>query len=74
MLDPLSIGTAKRFGLRQLPSPTQALARVAALLVTWEARARERRMLAEMPDRMLKDLGITRIDADREAAKPLWRG
>jgi uncharacterized protein YjiS (DUF1127 family) len=59
--------------LPSLPSPAQALARLVDLLATWERRARERRTLAEMSNHMLKDLGISRVDAQLEADKPFWR-
>ena len=59
--------------LPSLPSPAGVLVRVAAVLTAWERRARERRTLAEMPEHMLKDLGISRVDARREADKPFWR-
>lgn len=36
-------------------------------------RAVQRRRLAAMDDRMLRDIGISRVDALREAAKPFWR-
>ena len=36
-------------------------------------RRRTRLILAEMSDHMLKDIGLTRCDADYEANKPLWR-
>jgi uncharacterized protein YjiS (DUF1127 family) len=41
--------------------------------LAWQARARERRMLADMDDRQLRDLGIRRADALEEADKPFWR-
>lgn len=63
---------AARF-LPSLPSPMQALVRVANVLAVWENRARERKALAEMPPNLLKDIGITRIDAQRETEKPFWR-
>lgn len=40
-----------------------------------QARAsvrRERQMLASLDDRMLKDIGLTRADANLEAARPSW--
>ena len=58
---------------RSLPGPMEVLIRLADLLATWEQRARERRHLAEMSDHMLKDLGISRADAQHESAKPVWR-
>ncbi len=42
-------------------------------LLAWQARARERRWLAAMDDRQLRDLGIDRTDALEEARKPFWR-
>ena len=36
-------------------------------------RTVQRRRLAAMDDRMLQDIGISRVDALREAAKPFWR-
>ena len=44
-----------------------------ALLYQWQARAEQRSHLAEIEDRLLDDAGLTRADADREAAKPFWR-
>ena len=39
----------------------------------WRRRARDRYALRRMCDRDLRDLGITRADADRELARPFWR-
>ncbi|HEX6979794.1 MAG TPA: DUF1127 domain-containing protein [Alphaproteobacteria bacterium] len=47
--------------------------RVAATVRLFHARARERRELLAMSDRDLRDIGLTRLDAWREANKPLWR-
>ena len=63
---------ATRF-LPSLPSPVEALVRLAGMVATWERRAQERRSLAEMSQHMLKDLGISRLDARRASAKPFWR-
>ena len=47
---------------------------VGALWAVWRARQRaaQRHMLATLDDRMLKDLGISRIDAEREFRKKFW--
>jgi Uncharacterized conserved small protein len=37
-------------------------------------RCRQRRQLMEMDDRELKDIGITREQAEEEAQKPIWKG
>jgi uncharacterized protein YjiS (DUF1127 family) len=43
------------------------------ILLAWQDRAAQRRALAELDDRLLKDIGLTRADVDRECAKPFWR-
>ncbi|MSO77309.1 MAG: DUF1127 domain-containing protein [Alphaproteobacteria bacterium] len=51
-----------------------ALPRVlAALWRDWTARAEQRRALAALDDRMLRDVGLNRGDVARELAKPPWR-
>ncbi|MFZ0487993.1 MAG: DUF1127 domain-containing protein [Arenicellales bacterium] len=41
-------------------------------LSEWHKRAVERRELLEMPEHLLKDIGISRLDAYREYRKPFW--
>lgn len=48
------------------------LSRPLAMLRRWRQTARERRQLEEMDDRMLRDIGLAREDARREAARPFW--
>jgi len=38
----------------------------------WMERGRQRRALAELDDRLLGDIGLTRADARQECAKPIW--
>ena len=52
--------------------PRFGVAMVWQTLMTWQQRITERDRLAEMDDRMLKDMGITRVDARRESRKPFW--
>lgn len=40
----------------------------------WLRRARTRRQLDALNDHDLRDLGLDRGDAMREAMKPFWRG
>ncbi len=49
------------------------LGRFLRLLQGWHGRARERRLLARFDDRLLADIGITRLDQARECEKPFWR-
>lgn len=44
-----------------------------AALARMQQRRRERRQLAELDERLLRDIGIERADALREARKPFWR-
>ena len=41
-------------------------------LSLWRARIRQRRALARLDDRLLRDVGLSRDQARREAAKPFW--
>jgi uncharacterized protein YjiS (DUF1127 family) len=43
------------------------------LLRLWYERDRQRNALAKLDERMLRDIGITRVDAMRECRKPFWR-
>jgi uncharacterized protein YjiS (DUF1127 family) len=43
------------------------------VILTWRERVRTRRQLLMLDDRLLKDIGITRLDAQGEAEKPFWR-
>jgi uncharacterized protein YjiS (DUF1127 family) len=41
-------------------------------LARWWRVRRERRLLLELNDYMLNDIGLTREQARREAARPFW--
>jgi uncharacterized protein YjiS (DUF1127 family) len=71
--------TARDAGGRDLPTEASraGLSDVGGDLVelalVWLQRIRERRQLDSLGDHMLKDLGISRADVDREVSKPFWR-
>jgi len=44
-----------------------------ARLLRWHDLAHQRRALLSLDERMLKDIGITRADAVREARRAFWR-
>ncbi|SBW01940.1 hypothetical protein KL86APRO_11512 [uncultured Alphaproteobacteria bacterium] len=52
---------------------TEVMMRYVETLGTWERRAEQRRDLAELDDRALRDIGRSRAEAAEEAAKPFWR-
>jgi uncharacterized protein YjiS (DUF1127 family) len=58
-----------RFGARLA---ARDAARVLGALSTWQERSRQRHLLASLPDRMLKDMGLTRADVEAEVRKPIW--
>lgn len=43
------------------------------LFLTWLDRYAQRRQLARLDPRMLKDIGVSRTEALREARKPFWK-
>ncbi len=43
-------------------------------VLRWQERTSQRRHIAGLDDRSLKDVGLSRADADSEAAKPFWQG
>ena len=49
------------------------LSAVFEILMTWHEKARQRRQLLALSDDMLKDIGISRADANYEGSKPFWR-
>ena len=53
--------------------PIHPVATAWALFATWIERGRQRNALATLDDHMLRDIGITRLEAARECGKPFWR-
>lgn len=43
------------------------------LLLGWTDQARQRRHLAELDDRLLRDIGISRVEVEAELSRPFWR-
>ena len=42
-------------------------------LSQWQTRRAGRRQLMALDDRLLKDIGMSRCDAEQEYRKPFWR-
>lgn len=55
---------------KQFSASWKTIWRVASM---WHDRARQRRHLAALDDRSLRDIGIDRASAHFEASKPFWR-
>ena len=55
------------------PSIRLLLMRSLDTLHIWQQRHHSRYDLLHLNDRLLKDIGINRADAEREAHKPFWQ-
>jgi uncharacterized protein YjiS (DUF1127 family) len=51
---------------------TRTLMKLAWMLYHWQIRAEQRYRLAEMDQRALEDIGLSRGQALAEARKPFW--
>ena len=83
----MSCGSASCSQSRTLSVPALALARPSFLDIPWrdrlragrmtllrlEDRRRQRLALAELNERLLADIGVSRTQARNEADKPFWR-
>jgi uncharacterized protein YjiS (DUF1127 family) len=68
-----SIALRARPAVRERARPESHLRRALTVLGIWRQRLRGRRELALLDERSLRDIGLTRYDALREARKPFWR-
>jgi len=62
-------GHRRRWPWRALDSVRGSLSRAADTLAVWHFRARSRRELEQVDERLLRDMGVDRS----EAYKPFWR-
>lgn len=46
---------------------------IAEMLLAWFERARQRRQLGQLSDHMLRDIGLSRADAENEVGKRFWQ-
>ena len=70
-----STGAASRAGVQKNMRERKLLARIAALFSGLERqleKRRSRRMLLELTDSQLKDIGVTRADAYREGIRSIF--
>jgi uncharacterized protein YjiS (DUF1127 family) len=59
-------------GIRRT-SPSAWLAALVDGMFAWQERRRSLRLLQQLDDRMLRDMGLSRADVERECGKSLWR-
>ena len=65
---PLKVSEPKQISFRKI------LHRIGTAWRLGRERYRQRRQLMEMDERQLKDIGITREQAEQEGRKPTWKG
>jgi uncharacterized protein YjiS (DUF1127 family) len=53
--------------------PVRALLKMLDAYLSWVEVSRQRRALLALSDDMLKDIGISRTQAEVEGSKPFWR-
>lgn len=58
---------------RRVPARPRTYLGPLRIIGTWIERSRQRRALADLDDRLLTDVGLTRADVVREVANPFWR-
>ena len=57
----------------QLPVAARIALTFAAVVTTWDQRARTRRALSKLDETQLKDIGVTLMDARTEVEKKMWQ-
>ena len=57
-----------------IPDPRALLLASVRTLMRWQDRAEQRRVLAELDERALADIGIPRREALSESMRPFWSG
>jgi uncharacterized protein YjiS (DUF1127 family) len=54
-------------------APRRLLSNLLSRFQGWRERARGRHLLQHLDDRMLRDVGLSRSDVDRECNKHFWQ-
>jgi uncharacterized protein YjiS (DUF1127 family) len=69
----LAVRTSGYAGRRSADSSADLIQRLTDTLKTWKYRIASRRELMELDAHMLRDIGLSDLEAHREASKPFWR-
>jgi uncharacterized protein YjiS (DUF1127 family) len=69
----LAVRTSGYAGRRSADSSADLIQRLTDTLKTWKSRIASRRELMELDAHMLRDIGLTDLEAQTEASKPFWR-
>jgi uncharacterized protein YjiS (DUF1127 family) len=65
--------SARHASATPAPSLPELMRRLAQLAALAQQRIRQRRALARLDARLLRDIGVSPEQARRETAKPFWR-
>lgn len=57
----------------RIPAASIVAVRVAVMLSKWAMHRRTRLALKDLPDHLLRDVGLTRAQAHRESQRVFWR-
>lgn len=68
-----NIQTTTLCNTTQKTQPQALLQQWLKRLKSWRVNWRTRRQLAQMDDDLLKDIGVSRGEAEYESGKPFWR-
>src|SRR3954468_6616301 len=63
----------KAYSASHPKQPIHPIAAAVVLMARWIEGARQREALASLTDHELRDVGITRVEAAREAERPFWK-
>lgn len=68
---PIRTDTAA-FAARRTPVVTVVATHLLSHALLWLEVRRQRRQLQSLSDAMLRDIGLSRADAERESTRPFW--
>lgn len=69
---PTTVGSAPRRGAARPASLSDLLVRAFDVYFAWCHRSASRRALRSLDDRLLRDVGLNRLEAEEEGRKPFW--
>ncbi len=61
------------FDINFYPRASRFMVATVEMLDQWQERGDQRRRLRSLSERTLKDLALSRCDAEAEGCKPFWR-
>ncbi|WP_429767638.1 DUF1127 domain-containing protein [Vibrio kagoshimensis] len=64
--------TTKRNADLLLPFSTNLVKKFYTYFLKWRQNSRTRKALSELPDYLLEDIGVTKLEANKESSRPFW--